>query len=203
LFERGFRWSQTRSNIFRHQRTLPSILLLKRGTYCCIQQWWSLNKNTIFFQTYNNGNDAEQTCWPRLNVLADIGTWKMLDPHWLCWIYKIFIRHFTTFDDYAESFITFDDCICGRVIIEHTFPKSQAVDTSVLSDDNSQLRCERDTTIPEKYKQNFDVLSEGLWSGRSFINEMSLETSKFSLYFSGSGISLTSHLSSIRNQSLK
>jgi hypothetical protein len=63
------------------------------------------------------------------------------------------------------------------VITEHAFPKSQTVDASVVSDDNSQLRCERDTTIPEKYKQNYDVSSEGLSSGRSFINEMSLETS--------------------------
>jgi hypothetical protein len=67
------------------------------------------------------------------------------------------------------------------VIIEHAFPKSQTVDVSVVSDDNSQLWCERDTTIPEKYKQNFDVSSEGLSSGRSFINEMSLKTSKFRL----------------------
>jgi hypothetical protein len=89
------------------------------------------------------------------------------------------------------------------VIIEHVFPKSQAVDDCVVSNDNSQLRCERDTTIPEKYKQNFDVSSEGLSSGRSFINEMSLEISKFSLYFSGSGISLAPQLSLIRNQSLK
>ena len=71
------------------------------------------------------------------------------------------------------------------MIIEHVFPKSQTVAVSVVSDDNSQLRCERDTTIPDKYKQNFDVSSEGLSSGRSFINEMSLETSKFCLCFPG------------------
>jgi hypothetical protein len=41
--------------------------------------------------------------------------------------------------------------------------------------------------IPEKYKENFDVSSEGPSSG--ITNQgPSLETSKFSLYFSGSCI---------------
>jgi hypothetical protein len=43
--------------------------------------------------------------------------------------------------------------------------------------------------LPEKYKENFDVSSEGTTSGVWLVipdQGPSLETSKFSLYFSGS-----------------
>jgi hypothetical protein len=45
--------------------------------------------------------------------------------------------------------------------------------------------------LPGKYKENFDVSSEGLWSGVTSQTPdvgSSLETSKFSLYLSGSCI---------------
>ena len=49
--------------------------------------------------------------------------------------------------------------------------------------------------LPEKYKENFDVSSEGLSSGVKLETSLviphegsSVETSKFSLYFSGSCI---------------
>jgi hypothetical protein len=45
--------------------------------------------------------------------------------------------------------------------------------------------------LPQKYKENFDVSSEGPWSGVTSQTPdvvPSLETSKFSLYFSSSCI---------------
>jgi hypothetical protein len=80
------------------------------------------------------------------------------------------------------------------VIIEHVFPKSQTVDASVVSGDNSQLRCERATTIPEKYEQNFVVSSEDLSSGIEDPSSTKCRSKpRSSVYVPGSGIPLTPH----------
>jgi hypothetical protein len=50
------------------------------------------------------------------------------------------------------------------------------------------------TTVPEKYKQNVDVLSSVSWSGSYSSQRASFETSKILLVFSGSCISLNPQL---------